>query len=215
MRRDLRVIDVALTGVVGALLQDSSRAAGTIVGVAASKLVASGVMAGTFGAIGIFGAASTGTAIATLSGAAATNATLYWIGSSIGMGVAGGSLILTGGGLALGIPAAILVRRRVFGRRRKPEQLSEQEQAALYATLRLAAPVRVAQARAMALSPFERRLYAQEGLAPLLAALGELSQDRKETACAEPQGSLAYWPRRRLRRSAARLAKIKKRWSRV
>ena len=97
MQRDLCAIDAALTEVVGALLQDSSRVAGTIIGVAASKLVAAGVMAGTFGAIGLFGAASTGTAIATLSGAAAATATLYWIGSSVGMGVSGGSLILTGG----------------------------------------------------------------------------------------------------------------------
>ncbi|WP_370163096.1 hypothetical protein [Limimaricola soesokkakensis] len=216
MRRDLRTLDAALTGIVGALLQDSSRAAGTIVGVAASKLVAAGVMAGTFGAIGLFGAASTGTAIATLSGAAATTATLYWVGSTVGLGVAGGSMILTGGGLALGIPAAILVRRRLFGRRRTPERLRDCEQAVLYAALRLAAPVRVARAQDMALAPLERRLYAREGLAPLLSALSELFADKeKEAACVDPSGSLAFLPRQRLRRSTARLAKVATRWSRA
>lgn len=49
---------------------------------------------GTYGLIGAFGAASTGTAIASLSGAAATNATLAWLG--------GGALAAGGGGMALG-----------------------------------------------------------------------------------------------------------------
>jgi len=49
---------------------------------------------GTYGAVGTFAAASTGTAISTLSGAAATNATLAWLG--------GGSLAIGGGGMALG-----------------------------------------------------------------------------------------------------------------
>lgn len=50
--------------------------------------------AGVYGAVGLFGAASTGTAISALSGAAATNATLAWLG--------GGSLAAGGGGIALG-----------------------------------------------------------------------------------------------------------------
>ncbi|WP_353472501.1 hypothetical protein PVT71_00290 [Salipiger sp. H15] len=45
---DLKRLDEALTAVVAAMLQQSNRAAGTIIGVAASKLVAAGVMAGTF-----------------------------------------------------------------------------------------------------------------------------------------------------------------------
>ena len=50
--------------------------------------------AGVYGAVGILGTASTGTAIATLSGAAAKSATLAWLG--------GGSLAAGGGGVALG-----------------------------------------------------------------------------------------------------------------
>jgi len=49
---------------------------------------------GAIGLIGFFGTASTGTAIAGLSGAAAWNATLAWLG--------GGSLAAGGGGMALG-----------------------------------------------------------------------------------------------------------------
>ncbi len=47
-----------------------------------------------YSAVAAFGAASTGTAIGTLSGAAATNATLAWLG--------GGALAIGGGGIALG-----------------------------------------------------------------------------------------------------------------
>ncbi len=54
----------------------------------------------SFGAVGWFASASTGTAISTLSGAAATNATLAWLGggslASGGLGVAGGTAILGG-----------------------------------------------------------------------------------------------------------------------
>lgn len=60
--------------------------------------------AGAYGAVGSFAAASTGTAIAGLSGAAATNATLAWLGGGSlaagGLGVAGGMAVL--GGLVAG-----------------------------------------------------------------------------------------------------------------
>nr|WP_316786398.1 hypothetical protein [Thermoleptolyngbya oregonensis] len=49
---------------------------------------------GTITLVGLFGTASTGTAISGLSGAAAWNATLAWLG--------GGSLATGGGGMALG-----------------------------------------------------------------------------------------------------------------
>lgn len=49
---------------------------------------------GTIALVGLFGTASTGTAIGGLSGAAAWNATLAWLG--------GGSLATGGGGMALG-----------------------------------------------------------------------------------------------------------------
>lgn len=59
---------------------------------AAGAAVAAGQ--GAVGLIGLFGTASTGTAIAGLSGAAAWNATLAWLG--------GGSLAAGGGGMAVG-----------------------------------------------------------------------------------------------------------------
>lgn len=78
--------------------------------------VASGAMAGAITAFGAYGAAgalataSTGTAIATLSGAAATNATLAFFGGGSlaagGLGMAGGTAVL--GGLVAGPALAVL-----------------------------------------------------------------------------------------------------------
>jgi hypothetical protein len=82
--------------------------------------IASGIMGGavggalaTFGAYSgamTFAAASTGTAIATLSGAAATNATLAFLGGGSlaagGLGIAGGMAVL--GGLVAGPALAIM-----------------------------------------------------------------------------------------------------------
>lgn len=62
----------------------------------------SGAAAGliTFASVGTLATASTGTAIGTLSGAAATNATLAWLGGGSlaagGMGMAGGMMVLGG-----------------------------------------------------------------------------------------------------------------------
>ena len=78
--------------------------------------IASGAMAGAITAFGAYGAAgalataSTGTAIASLSGAAATNATLAFFGGGSlavgGLGMAGGTAVL--GGLVAGPALAVL-----------------------------------------------------------------------------------------------------------
>lgn len=64
---------------------------------------------GAYGSVGLLAAASTGTAISTLSGAAATNATLAWLGGGSlaagGFGMAGGMIAL--GGIVAGPALAI------------------------------------------------------------------------------------------------------------
>ncbi|MBB1351240.1 MULTISPECIES: hypothetical protein [unclassified Pseudoalteromonas] len=64
---------------------------------------------GSLGAVSAYGAASTGTSIAALSGAAAQNATIAWFGGGAltagGAGMAGGAMVL--GGIALA-PLAII-----------------------------------------------------------------------------------------------------------
>lgn len=74
-----------------------------------------GAMAGfgAYGAVGLLATASTGTAIGTLSGVAATNATLAWLGGGSlaagGLGVAGGTAVLGGIVAAPVIAVAALV----------------------------------------------------------------------------------------------------------
>ena len=71
----------------------------------------SGGLAGlaAYGSVSVLGAASTGTAISTLSGVAATNATLAWLGGGSlaagGLGMAGGTVVL--GGIVAGPVLAV------------------------------------------------------------------------------------------------------------
>lgn len=63
----------------------------------------------TYGGVGLFGSASTGTAISTLGGVTATNATLAWLGGGSlgvgGLGMAGGTMVL--GGIVAGPVLAV------------------------------------------------------------------------------------------------------------
>ena len=73
-----------------------SMAVSTIIRDATQSVTAGATTAvGVYGAVGTLGSASTGTAISTLSGAAAQKATLAWLG--------GGSLAAGGGGMAVGV----------------------------------------------------------------------------------------------------------------
>ncbi len=84
----------------------TSLAGGVVSGAVAGALTAFGA----YGAAGALATASTGTAIASLSGAAATNATLAFFGGGSlavsGLGVAGGTAVL--GGLVAGPALAVL-----------------------------------------------------------------------------------------------------------
>ncbi len=74
---------------------DHGKRAFKILGKIGAKIVAgTATVAGTLGAVTMCGTASTGTAISTLSGAAAKSATLAWLG--------GGSLAAGGFGMYLG-----------------------------------------------------------------------------------------------------------------
>lgn len=77
-----------------------------MLGGAGGTLGGATLAAGAYGLAGLIGTASTGTAIGSLSGAAASNATLAWLGggtlSAGGLGTAGGAAVL--GGL-IAVPA--------------------------------------------------------------------------------------------------------------
>ena len=97
--------------------QQTAKLAALAGGSLATGLTVGAVTAiGAYGIVGAVGVASTGTAIATLSGAAATNATLAALGGGAlaagGLGMAGGAAVLTGifalpvlAGLAIGAEA--------------------------------------------------------------------------------------------------------------
>lgn len=92
-------------------LKDLQTIATSIAGGVASGAALGAVTAfGAYGAVMTFGAASTGTAIASLSGIAATNATLAFLGGGSlaagGLGVAGGTMVL--GGLVAGPALAVM-----------------------------------------------------------------------------------------------------------
>jgi len=71
--------------------------------------------------VATYGTAGTGTAIASLSGAAATNATLAWVGGLLGGGMATG-VVLTGG---IGLVAGLAAYKLLSSERRSFESLSE------------------------------------------------------------------------------------------
>jgi hypothetical protein len=78
----------------------------------AAWIAAPGIAA-ALGAAGLLGAAGTGTAIATLSGAALTSASLAAIGG--GLGMAGGTVFLTAAGAALGAREGARINNAYFG----------------------------------------------------------------------------------------------------
>ncbi len=92
---EIRQISLNAVEIAGGGL--ASMGAGALVGVA------------SYGGAMMFASASTGTAIASLSGVAATNATLAWFGGGSlaagGLGMAGGTLVL--GGLVAGPALAV------------------------------------------------------------------------------------------------------------
>ena len=80
--------------------------------------------------VSTFGSAGTGTAISTLYGAAASNATLAWVGGLLGGGMATGA-VLTGG---VALVASVGVYQLISSEARQFEQLSEQEQRIIEST---------------------------------------------------------------------------------
>ena len=75
---------------------------GTAILPAASGIAASSAL---FSLVAALGTAGTGTAIGSLSGAAASSATLAWIGGVLGGGIAAGALLTGGVGIVVGLAA--------------------------------------------------------------------------------------------------------------
>ncbi len=101
----LRTTKEQLNYIVSCILQTDAQTAtdytSRVAAALTAKMAGAGASAGLLGLVSTFGTASTGTAIAGLSGAAQSTATLYWVGSWVGGNVAVGALLT--GGLAIGI----------------------------------------------------------------------------------------------------------------
>ena len=103
------------------------------VSVAGGAGAGAAVAAGSWSLVALVGSATTGTAISTLSGVAATNATLAWFGGGAlaagGAGMAGGTLVL--GGVAL----APVVAVAAWHSRSKTKEINQETDKFRYADL--------------------------------------------------------------------------------
>jgi len=87
--------------------------------------------------VSTFGTAGTGTAIAGLSGAAATNATLAWVGGLLGGGMATGA-VLTGG---IALTVCVGVYKLISSNARQFEKLNDKERQIIESTAFLIAAI--------------------------------------------------------------------------
>lgn len=179
LHRDLGKILGFLTSITGRILQVSDRKAGVVMGVATKTLMGSAFVTSVTSAVGSFGAAGTGAAIAGLSGAAKTTATLYWVGGIVGGGVAAGTVVLGTGALGIGIYGSIKVRRAILGHARRTEGLSEEEQIILQAADALISAIQNVLNAGSSVSHREVALLSRIGITPLLAKIDLAFEEKR------------------------------------
>ncbi len=184
---------------VDALLNQSSGTAGRVVRGLAAKLGGVGATAGVFSIASIFGTASTGTAISTLSGAAFNSAALAWIGGS----VASGALIVSGVGILGGIVAYLGARHLlsgINGKTRKKEQLDDQEARVVETLLLLAASFRKQSGIDAKLQPLAAYALRVDAFDPLTKELAK---------CIRKVSDWPEQPRKRLEDQIGRLNELR------
>lgn len=128
--------EIVLIEIAGSILQTNKSVSSKLLDAVVAKGVGVAGAAGITGLVSALGTASTGTAIGTLTGAAATTAKLYWIGSLVGGGVAAGAGLLGAAGIAAGFGFARYWR----GTPRSIDDLEEHEREILSA-IELLVPV--------------------------------------------------------------------------
>ncbi len=166
--------DETLTKLVANILQvshkDSSRLARALI----AKTSGAAGAAGVLGLIGAFGTASTGTAIAGLSGAAASNATLFWLGSLVGGGVFAGT-ILTGG---IGLVIGYLGLKFWKGKPRPLESMTDEEKAIVDASLGLVKAFREQRESKVVVKKSEARFVLEKAWRPLIKRFADYKDHR-------------------------------------
>jgi hypothetical protein len=172
-----------------AIHQRSSRKTRLLLNIVFGKTASALSIAGTTSAVATVGVASTGTPIATLSGAASTSAILYWIGSTIGLGAAAGGAILGGAGIGIGVFAGILGRRKLVGKPRDDAKLQEYERDILNACGVLADALRKQIASRTSVPAAEMRFVAKIALLPLTLQIDEHWDDASLQNSGKPECS--------------------------
>lgn len=209
----LEHLEEMLTQIVSAIRQTSDRRSRLFVNAVIGKLSGAMAVGGISGLVATFGAASTGTAIASLSGAAATTAQLYWIGSIVGLGVAGGGLMLAAGGVGVGVAAGIWGRRKLLGKPRSEDELQEHEKAVLVACITLINATKQQRELSRTASSADMRLVAEQVLIPLANQINQHWDDASlkengKSECEPFTRTLAYLQRRKLDQCRAELGRI-------
>jgi len=124
----LRNTQKELSSISACIMQISPGAADQLASefgsIVAAKVAGVATSGGLLSLVSTYGAAGTGTAIASLSGAASTNATLAWVGSLLGGGMATGAVLTGGVSIVVGLGAYRALRSDC----RDFEELEEMEQ---------------------------------------------------------------------------------------
>lgn len=154
-----------------ALMREQSGVSSKFSKALAGKLGVAGTTAGIFSVASLVGTASTGTAIGTLSGAAFTSASLAWIGGSVAMGSIIVSVAAVSGGIGAALGAGWVLKNYVWGSKRKPTELEEQEQKVISACIALASGFRQQAQAGRALDPGSAKALYADALQPLCEEL--------------------------------------------
>lgn len=209
----LQYLEEMLNAVVAAVRQDSVKRTRIFVNTVISKTTGVAAVTGISTLISAFGAASTGAAIGSLTGAAATTAQLYWVGSLIGLGTAAGGVMLAGTGIGIGVGGGLVAKRWLFGKSRHEDDLQEHEKAILVACITLIRALRQQLDSGVPIRSSEMRLIAEHALIPLTNQINQYwSQaslaEEGITGCLPFTKTLAFLPQRKLDQCRTEIGRI-------
>ncbi len=131
-----------------------------------------------YGLASTLGTAGTGTAIGTLSGAAANSATMALIGKLVGGGMAAGALLLPAIGIFAGLLAVRALSRKTTESPRQPKDLNPTETAIVFCAISLLRPLEaMSDSDVLDLSAEELSIFVRDGVRPLLDRIEEYSPE--------------------------------------
>lgn len=209
----LQHLEATLNAVVSAIRQDSEKRTQVFVNTIIGKTSGIAALTGLSALISGFGAASTGAAIGSLTGAAATTAQLYWVGSLIGLGTAAGGVMLAGTGIGIGVGGGLLAKRWIFGKPRTEDDLQDHEKAILVACITLIKAIRQQVESGSPTTSAEMRLIAEHALIPLANGINQhwdqASLDEEGISGCQPfTKTLAFLQKRKLDQCRTEVGRI-------